>query len=591
MDYMKARILTLSFTVLAIVQQISQLGFCAQEKAAVPGPRISVAQFGAIPDDGRNDAEALRKAIAYCKDHPGTILSFPPGVYDFRDEAAVKLMSEVMRGEMGQDPEKVIFTPYYPYVRGLDFRGLSNITVEAAGAILLCDGWMEPVSLEDCRDITIKGLTIDYKRKPYSIGTVAETGAGFFDAVFDDRYPLNSNMPIPRLIFWDVKAHRMFPQPINFPKKFELAAPQKVRIYAQVSPDVKGNLVGLIHSFHFRPAILIHQAENIRLEDVTIHSQPGMGILGHRSNNITMVGLRVVPAPGSFVSTDTDATHFTSCTGLIRMENCQFEGQGDDGTNIHNYYYSIKKNKQSGAYDLVVEAPTGTHTQVLDYPDVGDNLELVRRSSLALVKTYVVRGRTNYPAEWRTQVELDEPLPQDLENYYLINSTRLPRVEVIGCSMLSNLARGILIRTRNVLVERCLIRETTGTGIEVGAESYWHEGPPAANVFIRYNRIIRCGIGAGSQDHTSGIAVKIEAGETDVPGLHKHLLIEGNIIEGEGAERGISVSQAEDVTIRYNEISGCRQPIVVAHSIQAHVYSNSGVEYGINSSGKQERKE
>jgi nitrous oxidase accessory protein NosD len=157
--------------------------------------------------------------------------------------------------------------------------------------------------------------------------------------------------------------------------------------------------------------------------------------------------------------------------------------------------------------------------------------------------------------------------------------------------MLSQRARGILIKTRNVLVERCLIRETTGTGIEVGAESGWHEGPPSANVIIRYNRIIRCGLGAGLEDHTSGIVVKIEARETDVPGLHKHLLIEGNIIEGEGAERGISVSQAEDVTIRYNQIWGCRQPIVVAHSNQAHVYSNSGVEYGTNSYGKEERKE
>jgi hypothetical protein len=336
---------------------------------------------------------------------------------------------------------------------------------------------------------------------------------------------------------------------------------------------------------------LIHQAEKILLEDVTIHSQPGMGIVGHRSNNITMVGLRVVPAPGSFVSTNTDATHFTSCTGLIRMENCQFEGQGDDATNIHNYYYSIKKSKQSGAYDLVVEAPTGTHAQVLDYPDVGDHLELVRRSSLAVVKRYVVRARTNYPAEWRTQVELDELLPPDIDTYYLINSTRLPRVEIIGCSMVSQRARGILIKTRNVLVERCLIRETTGTGIEVGAESSWHEGPPSANVIIRYNRIIRCGLGAGSQDHTSGIAVKIEAGESDVPGLHKHLLIEGNIIEDEGAERGISVSQAEDVTIRYNEISGCRRPIVVAHSNQAHVYSNSEVEYGNYPYGRKGGKE
>ena len=537
--------------------------------------RISVANFGAVPDDGRNDADELRKAIAFCKDHPGTILYFPPGVYDLRDEAAVQLMNDVMTGKMGQDPEKKIFTRYFPYVRGLDFRGLRDVTVEAAGALLLCDGWMEPLSLEDCRNVTIKGLTIDYKRKPYSIGTVVETGAGYFDAVVDKQYPLNPAIPIPRMKFWDVRAHRMFPEPVYFPKKFELIGPQKIRIYAKVSPEVKGNLVSLTHSFHFRPAILIYDAGNIRLEDVTIHSQPGMGIVGHRANNITLVGLRVVPAPGSFVSTNTDATHFTSCTGLIRMENCQFEGQGDDATNIHNYYYTVRKSQRAGYYDLVVGAPTGTHAQVLDYPDVGDRLELVKRSSLETVKTYVVQAETNFPAEWRSEVQLDAPLPAGLENYFLIDSTRLPKVEIVGCSILSHLARGILIKTRNVLVERCLIRETTGTGIHVGAESYWHEGLPSADVTIRYNRIIRCGRGAGTQDGASGIAVKIDAPETSAPGLHKHLLIEGNIVEGENAQRCISVSQGEDVTVRYNELSGCREPVAVQHSEKVRVYANT----------------
>jgi hypothetical protein len=569
---MKYLTLTLPLAAFAI---LSGRAICAAPASGAQAERVSVARFGAVPDDGRNDAEALRKAIQFCKTRPGTTLYFPAGVYDLRDESAVQLMNDVMTGKMGQDPEKTIFKAYFPYVRGLDFRGLANITVEAAGAVLRCDGWMEPVSLDECRGITIKGLTIDYRRRPYSIGQVVEVSPDYFDAVFDEAYPLNARMPIPRMMFWDVKAHRMFPDPIYFPKKFELTAPQKIRIYSRVSPEVRGNRVCLTHGFHFRPAILVQQADNIRLEDVTIHSQPGMGIVGHRASNIALIGLRVVPAPGSFVSTNTDATHFTSCSGLLRLVDCQFEGQGDDSTNIHNYYYSIRKSKQSGSYDLVVNAPTGTHAQVLDYPDVGDQLELVLRSSLEVVKTYLVKARTNFSREWRTQVRLNAPLPQDLAKYYLINSSRLPRVEITGCSILSHLARGILIKSRNVRIERCLIRETTGTGIHVGAESDWLEGLPSANVVIRYNRIVRCGRGAGSQNHTSGIAVKIDAPKTEAAGLHKHLLIEGNIIEGEDSERCITVSQAEDATIRYNELSGCRQPIAVEHSNRVQVYSNT----------------
>lgn len=544
-----------------------------------PKPKIiSVLDFGAIPNDEQNDAAALRKAFDYTRVNKGTTLFFPAGVYDFRDEKAVALMNDVMDGKMGNDPEKIIFTPYYPYSKGLDFTGLENITVEAAGAVLLCDGWMEPVSIENCRNIIVRGLTVDYKRKPHSIGAIIAVEKDYFDVVFDSMYPISADIPIPRMIFWDKKANRMFPNAKGTPRKIELLSTQSLRIYTKTQSEWKNNLVIIPHSFHFRPAILIHEAKNIQLIDVTILSQPGMGIVGHRSQNITLTGLRIVPGNGSVMSTNTDATHFTTCSGWLRYKDCQFEGHGDDAINIHNYYYTIQKPSNGKGYDLVVKAKTYTHAQVLDYPDVGDTLELVEKLSLATIKKMVVKSVINYPKELRSQVVLNDQLPVELENYFLINSSRLPKVEIRSCTVTSNLARGFLIKSRNVLIEHCLIRESTGTGIHVGAESYWHEGLPSANVIIRYNRIIRCGRGGGTQDGASGIAVKIDAPNTKVPGLHKHLLIEGNIIEGENAERGISVSGTEDITIRYNTIGGCKIPIVVRYSNDVNIYSNAGVK-------------
>ena len=146
-----------------------------------PKPKIiSVLDFGAIPNDEQNDAAALRKAFYYTRVNKGTTLFFPAGVYDFRDEKAVALMNDVMDGKMGNDPEKIIFIPYYPYSKGLDFTGLDNITVEASGAVLLCDGWMEPVSIENCNNIIVRGLTVDYKRKPHSIGEITEVQKDYF---------------------------------------------------------------------------------------------------------------------------------------------------------------------------------------------------------------------------------------------------------------------------------------------------------------------------------------------------------------------------------------------------------------------------
>ena len=95
---------------------------------------------------------------------------------------------------------------------------------------------------------------------------------------------------------------------------------------------------------HYRPAILIYKTKNIDLNNVTIHAQAGMGIVGHLSENITMNRLRIVPSEGRYASSNTDATHFASNRGLIRFNQCEFGGQGDDATNVHTYYTQIANN-------------------------------------------------------------------------------------------------------------------------------------------------------------------------------------------------------------------------------------------------------
>ncbi|OFX31456.1 MAG: hypothetical protein A2W90_09445 [Bacteroidetes bacterium GWF2_42_66] len=521
---------------------------------------VNVTEFSAIPDDGQNDATQLREAVNYCKSSPGTKLYFPPGIYNFKDEKAVKLMNGILNGSIKGNPSDSIFRPYYPYVKGLNFDGTRNVIVEAHGATLLCEGWMEPVSLTNCKNVKIEGLTIDYKRKPYSVGEIIEVQKEWFDVKFSDLYSVTANMPLCRLHIWDVKSHRMILQDLNYFPHHEMIAPQTLRIYCKLNQDVKGNIVTIAHTLHFRPAILLFESKDIEIEDVTIHSQPGMGILGHRSENIHLNGVRIVPVAGQLMSTNTDASHFTSCKGFIRYENCLFEGQGDDAINIHNYYLTIIKPTGKG-YNLVSKAKL--HAQILDYPDVGDTLELVTTSGLEVVKKVVVRSRENNIEGLYSHITLNEELPSDLENFYLINITRLPRVEITGCSVTSNRARGFLIKTRNVLIEHNLIRESTGTGIQIGAEGNWYEGPTSENVIIRYNSIIRCGTGAGTIAGSCGIAINVDAPNKFLYGLHKHITIEGNIIEGENAKNGIYVSNVEDLNICCNEITGCINPIKI----------------------------
>ncbi len=521
--------------------------------------QIDARDFGAIPNDGKDDTKALRKAVEYCRNNPGTTLYIQPGVYRLVDRDAVKLEESACAGKFGNNIEAEIFTPYYPYSKGLDFSGSVDTHVLADGVTLMCEGWMEPISICDSKNFKLSGITVDYLRKPFSYGEVISVTDGCFDVKFSDERTITDEIPLMRMTFWNPKYSRVAPTTLYFPKR-ELLGDNIVRFYHQVPDSLVGTIANVNHSFHFRPAVLVLNSENTVLENVTIHSQPGMGIVGFNSKNIQLKALSVKPALGYSQSTNTDATHFAACEGLIRFEACYFQGQGDDATNVHGYYQSI--NSVSGKkVQLQIKARTYTHAQVIDAPRVGDVLELVEKKTLKPIKNLTVQHVTVEPGSIVCDVELSEELPADYAEYYLMNITKLPKLEFENCLVNSHLARGILVKTRGVKINNNVFRYCTGTAIHVGAESAWHEGSHAKDVTITNNLILGCGSGSGSQGGASGIAVIIEAEDTERSFLHDGIVIRNNMIIGEGNSCGIYVGNASNVIAESNSVVNCETDI------------------------------
>jgi hypothetical protein len=51
--------------------------------------------------------------------------------------------------------------------------------------------------------------------------------------------------------------------------------------------------------------------------------------------------------------------------------------------------------------------------------------------------------------------------------------------------------------------------------------------------------------------------------------------MEANMIGGEGTERSISILQAQDVQVLYNELFGCRQAIAADYSNGRSIHDNT----------------
>ena len=528
------------------------------------GDVFNVKDYGAVPNDGQDDTKALREAVALCRAHEGSTLVIPAGTYLLRDVDAMQLEADAIGGKMGANPESTIFSPYYPYAKGLDFSGAKGVTIDAEGATLLCDGWMEPVSLTDCTDLTLRGLTIDYVHRALSEGTVAGIGEDYFDVQFRPDRTITDVIPITRVTLADPQIGGMYRSPFYYPKR-ELLGNNLVRLtVGRRIPDyLLGQPVAALHSMHFRPAILILNSTNTTLDGVTIHSQPGMGIVGFDSRDIFINRLRVAPADGYHFSTNTDATHFACCEGELVFDGCSFIGQGDDATNVHGYYHNVEA-ADDGWLRLILHAPGYTHAQVADVPRVGDELELSLINTLAVQKVLKVTEVKHEEKATDVLVRVDGPMPEKLEDYYLFNITKLPRLTFRNSLVQGNLARGVLVKTRGVLIEDNVFRGCSGTAIHVGAEGWWCEGSHSTDVTICRNTMINCGLGAGSQHGANGIAVVIDAPDTKGTRLHDGIVIRDNVVIGNGENGcGICVRNAKNVDVADNRITNCKQEVVM----------------------------
>jgi hypothetical protein len=304
------------------------------------------------------------------------------------------------------------------------------------------------------------------------------------------------------------------------------------------------------HTEHFRPALLIENAKNITIRDFTIHNQPGMGVVGNRSENVTFDHLAVVPVAGHHMSTNTDATHFTSMKGHLRLENCIFESQGDDFINVHAYYHEVIERLADDECFMQEKTPDGTHAQSLDYPDVGDTLELTDMNTMRLVDTFRVVECTPDRKGWKCRVKLDHALPECTDGLVLADVTRLPSLEVVNCTSRTHYARGVMLKTRNVLIENNSFHDVDASAIFVAPEAEWYEGVSPANVIIRRNRIVKC----GELGEVQGAIVVLADTKNPEGQCISNIVIEDNIIDCPNTEYGIYVRNTDGVKVARNKI-------------------------------------
>ena len=511
-----------------------------------PTDTVRVADFGAVADSYTNATPAIARAIAHAKATGAKVLLFGPGRYDVWTEGATRktiYVSNTSSQEETADKTKIL---------GIHFDGVSNLTVDGAGATLMMHGQMTPIAIDRCTDITLKDLTVDFERpggseltivSSDSTGTVVRLHSDSrYDISPSGRFSLigegwRSNV-IHCIRFDPATQHMTYSTDWSVLEKSPATelAPGLVKFAtpAGFSPLV-GSILTVRDRIRHQTGMLLLESRGVTFQDINVRYMHGLGIVSQYSRNITMLRVNCTPdsASGRILASSADFMHFSGCSGHIEIRDCNYSGSQDDAINVHGTNLRI----------AAVTAPSTVRMQFM-HPQTygfaayhpGDTVAYVNPATMLRTDTAVVRSVVMDPDPHFLELTLDRLVPPgvSVNSTCLENLTCTPSLHVSGCRFTRLSTRGILATTpRKVVIENNLFERLGMSGVLIeGDAAGWFESGPVTDVTIRGNTFIDCGYaGSGSASITiNPSTTSVSAAEP----VHENVVITGNTFDTDG---------------------------------------------------------
>jgi hypothetical protein len=501
------------------------------------GQEVRVTDFGALPDDGRDDTQAVIAAVSSCRKLDRPTLVFPKGRYDF------------FAGANPGDSNHAIV---------LD--RLANLTIDGQGSTLVFHGITGCFLARACQALAIRNLAIDWDRPPFSQGKVLSVTSDHkgFDIQIDAAYPVTGKEPIKAFMEYDPQTRlplRAGVEAYDAVAGASLVRPQLLRVRLSRPVLVKpGVLLVLRHVVYAHNAFDLVECSNVEYDSVAVYTCPGMGLWARNCQNIRLSRVQIRPGSGRPMSTTADATHFNTCKGTIDVFDCLFEGMGDDALNACSFYYTVTRRFDARMIEVRCEKPGRPAPRF----DPGDRLEFSRPNTLIPHAEAVVRSASVNPQTGAARIEFQDPLPPSLfESDLVANVSWVPRLHVSRCTVRGNRARGFLIQVRDALVENNLFQNCSGAGIHVTCDARdWFEAMATRRVVIRNNTFEGCNNGAAKNHGVISVFALLRRNTNAPTGVHRDVLIERNTIRDTDSA-GLFVSSVDGAVLRNNLIQNC----------------------------------
>ena len=507
-------------------------------------------------------------------------------------DAARKLLGELKRAIARKDARFVVPPGHYRFDVAarpdLTVTDASNLEIAASGATFWFES-PEGLKFKNCRNVTVRGLTLDYDPVPFSQGVIVAMNAPQSYVVLRiiDGFPLPERKPSDGTLVLPFHADgTMIPHRMDTASSVEDLGERFVRAYLTQGlmlgePDRSVAPVGVGDVLVFAPRkdvdIASTGCSGMKLDGVTLFASSHMGIIETDGDGgDTYRGCRIVRRPGTarFIACNADGFHSYLMKRGPTLEDCEISYTCDDCVNIHGFLDMVSRAEDPthlliitpmgmnfergsaltfyGHEDLV----SGGTAHVTAVEKVTDEAEMT--SALAMERE--VRCRS-FPEKLLWRVTLDAPVTA--QRHALVESPDGP----CGSGFVvrrgyfhDNNARGILTEASHGTIEDSRFERTGMPGILLSPDLFWIEGPMPRDVAIRRNTFVECNRQLDSRTAYSHMTASIccvvymHGSQLSAATPASKITIEANTITRPGAA-GIFIGNAQYCDVRNNVIT------------------------------------
>lgn len=450
----------------------------------------------------------------------------------------------------------------------LVFKGLSDITIDGHGASFINLNY-NPSTLEkqnlsffhfiDCHNLTVGNFSLDYDKPLNITGTIANVGSDFIDVALigEDRYVsgkeylMTVNSFSEDLTIDDELAHSTQEY-----YRIEKIDGGTLRIFCPPMGAKVGRKFYGSFKMNATPAVDCERSGNVLFHDIRVYSSchflfyisPSSG-----SYSFSRVVGEVHEGSERLIALNADAIHVAGITGSLSLTDCTFVGLGDDALNVHTCSARClgKEEKTVKVEEAYFHTPLSP-----SWGEAGHILGIYDS------KTYKSKGEVRLEKNDGSLFLIDGDSKLIEKGDYLVNLSVLPSVNIRRCHFERGRARGILLRTHDVVVEDSYLGHFALPGILIAADlERWFEMIPSCRVMIKDNIIERTAI-ASLPHNVGAIAIKLTDDkliEGYCSGIFNDIAIVGNKISGYSGD-GIYAQCVKGLLIKDNNFSNGNMP-------------------------------